>query len=120
MSDSPNPYDAPTPGHSDQEPLAAVPVGPDELAGDATGGVIPYKNVPALVGYYLAVFSLIPCLALILGPAAIICGILGVRRYKARRQVSGITHAIVALVLGRLTFLGNLITIVLMIVGANT
>ena len=32
----------------------------DSIEGDATGGVIPYKNVPALVAYYLGVFSLIP------------------------------------------------------------
>lgn len=114
MTESQNPYDA---------PITATPVEPlegnaNEPEGDATGGVIPYKNVPALVGYYLGVFSLVPCFALLLGPAAVICGILGIRRYKAHPQVRGLAHDWVGIVLGSLTLLANLAFIGLMSGGA--
>ena len=39
-----------------------TPSPPPAPQGDATRGVIPYKNVPALIGYYCGVFAIIPCL----------------------------------------------------------
>lgn len=33
----------------------------DNREGDSTGGVIPYKNMPALIAYYCGVFSILPC-----------------------------------------------------------
>src|SRR5262249_14532371 len=69
--------------------------------------VIPYKNPKALIAYYLGIFGLIPCLGLILGPAAIVLGILGLR-YKAKYpEAKGTAHAIVGLVLGSLEALVN-------------
>ena len=67
---------------------------------DATGGLIPYKNVPALVGYYLSIFSLIPILGAFTGIAAIICGIVGFKNYKRNRMRRGQIHAWVAIILG--------------------
>ena len=75
---------------------------------DATGGVIPYKNPPSLIGYYLGVFSLIPVLGLLLGPAAIILGIIGFRAYLKERRKRGQVHAWVAIILGTLALIGNL------------
>src|SRR3989442_1081509 len=43
------------------------------------GGIstlIPYTNPKALIAYYLGIFGLIPCLGAILGPAALVLGIL--------------------------------------------
>lgn len=74
---------------------------------DATGGIIPYKNAPALVGYYLGVFSLIPVLGLLLGPAAFILGIIGFRAYKKEPRKRGHIHAWVAIILGLLTTFAN-------------
>jgi hypothetical protein len=62
--------------------------------------VIPAKNMPALLGYYFGVFSLLPVLGLLLGPAAVISGVLGLR--KARPTGVGRGHAITAIVLGGL------------------
>ena len=39
---------------------------------DPVSAVIPYRNMPALISYYLAVFSLIPCLGIPLGLAAVV------------------------------------------------
>src|SRR6516162_6710991 len=69
--------------------------------------VVPYKNPPALIGYYFAVFSVIPCLALILGPIAFILGIFGLR-YRSRNPTArGSVHAWVGVLLGGATFLAN-------------
>lgn len=68
--------------------------------GDATGGVIPYKNPPALVAYYLGVFSLIPFLGAPLGVAALILGILGLKRRREAPAVKGAVHAWIGIVAG--------------------
>ncbi len=69
--------------------------------------LIPYKNPQALTGYYVGIFSLVPCFGLLLGPAALILGILALRYRQQRPSAGGLAHAIVALVLGSLTTLGN-------------
>ena len=84
---------------------------------DAVATVIPYKNPKALIGYYLAVFSLIPCAGLLLGPAAVILGVLGLRERNKKPQMRGTAHAIVAIVLGGITGLGNLAAVVIMIIA---
>lgn len=80
--------------------------------GDATGGLIPYKNVPALVGYYVSIFGMLPCFPL--GIAAFILGILGLRKAKQNPAVRGQAHAWIAIILGGL--FGTLWT-VLTIIG---
>ena len=62
--------------------------------------VIPTKNMPALLGYYFGVFSIIPVLGIPLGIAAIICGVFGLR--SAGPSGVGGGHAITALILGGL------------------
>lgn len=62
--------------------------------------VIPYKNVPALVAYYLGVFSVIPCIGLPLGIAAVVLGILGLRRAKKHPESKGKVHAWVGIIVG--------------------
>lgn len=76
-------------------------------AADAVSTIIPYKNGRALIAYYLGVFSLIPCLGLLLGPAALVLGILGMRYVKAHPTAKGTGHAIAGIILGGLTTLGN-------------
>ena len=74
---------------------------------DATGGLIPYKNVPALVGYYLGIGSLIPLpiTAIPLGVTAIILGIKGLMKRAKEPHVRGKAHAIIAIVLGSIGLL---------------
>jgi phage FluMu protein Com len=76
-------------------------------AAEAVSTIIPYKNGRALAAYYLGVFSLIPCLGLLLGPAALVLGILGMRHVKANPTAKGTGHAIAGIVLGGLTTLAN-------------
>ncbi len=82
---------------------------PDEAVnttqGDATGGIIPYKNPPALTAYYCAIFSLVPFLGIVLGIPAVILGVVGLRKRKANPVISGAVHAWIGIVLGGLTTL---------------
>lgn len=91
---------------------------PQQAETDATGGLIPYKNPPALIGYYVSVFSLIPCLGLLLGPIAIVLGIIGLRKKAQHPNVRGTAHALVAIILGALTTVGNIVGIVMIIPAA--
>jgi hypothetical protein len=68
--------------------------------GDATGGLIPYKNTPALIAYYLGIFSLIPCFGLLLAIPALILGIIGLQKRAQNPAVKGAAHAWVGIVLG--------------------
>lgn len=86
---------------------------------DAISSIIPYKNGRALAAYYFGVFSLIPCLGLLLGPAALILGILGLRYVKAHPTAKGTGHAVAGIVLGGLTTLGNWGIVLAMLAGAG-
>ena len=71
--------------------------------GDSTGGVIPYKNPPALIAYYCGVFSLIPFIGLLVGTPGIILGIVGLYRRRANPSIKGAVHAWIGIILGGFT-----------------
>jgi hypothetical protein len=63
------------------------------VEGDATGGIIPYKNPKALIAYYLGILSGLPIIGLPLGIAAFILGILGLRERRKNPVIKGSIHA---------------------------
>jgi hypothetical protein len=69
--------------------------------------LVPTRNQQALMGYYIAVFSLIPLFALGLGPIAIWRGVRGWNAIKAQPELPGKAHAIVAITLGSITTIVN-------------
>lgn len=71
------------------------------------GGLIPYKNSPALWAYYLSIFSLIPFLGIPAGVAAVILGCKGLQRVKHHPEVRGTAHAWTGILLGTLCAAGN-------------
>lgn len=71
-------------------------------ASDALSKIVPYKNKPALIGYYLAVFSIIPCIGLLLAIAAVALGVRGLAVARGTREAHGKAHAWIAIVLGGL------------------
>jgi hypothetical protein len=87
---------------------------------DVVSSIIPYRNAMALTAYYLGVFSLIPCLGLLLGPAALILGILGIRYVNRHSTAKGTGHAITGVVLGSLTTLGNWGFVGFLVISAAT
>lgn len=104
-----NPYQPPNtpttppiapPGSSTDEPVSYV---------------IPYKNVPALIAYYLGVFSLSACIPLVgiigvgMGIAALVLGIRGLKVAAANPQAHGRVHAWIGIVAGTIFTLGGLV-----------
>jgi hypothetical protein len=96
MSQSPdNPYEAPIEAEQ-------VYHQPATNQGDATGGVIPYKNPKALIAYYLGIGSL---LIFPLGFASIILGVMGLAARKRNPVIKGSVHAWIGIVLGVISIL---------------
>lgn len=93
-----------------------VPGGGGSVGGadSAVSSIVPYKNPPALIGYYLGVFSLIPCIGFLLGIAAIILGTIGLRKSANAPGSKGKAHAWTAIVLGSV---GILVTAALVLVA---
>lgn len=102
-----NPYSTPT------QQAYAQPA-PYQQQGDATGGVIPYKNPKALIGYYVSIISL---LLWPLGFVALILGILGLRDRQANPVIKGSVHAWIAVIIGALTTLLSLGVAVLIVIA---
>jgi hypothetical protein len=77
------------------------------------------RNPTALAAYRCSLFGLIPFLGLILGPLALVLGILAWRRAKADPALqSGV--ALAAVVLGALILVTNWVGLVLMIIGLRS
>jgi len=72
------------------------------VQGDATGGIIPYRNRKALIGYYLGVFSAIPILEIScpMGVIAFVLGVLGLRDRNRNPIIKGSLHALVGILGG--------------------
>jgi hypothetical protein len=85
------------------EPDIRVRSGGDE----GVSTLIPYRNPKALTAYYCGVFSLIPCIGLVLGPVAFVFGCMGMSYVNKNPTAKGTGHAIAGIVLGALTSLAN-------------
>ena len=70
---------------------------------------VPPRNVRALIGYYFAIASLIPILGVVLGPIAIFNGLEGLNHARRFPNHGGRAHGIVAVTLGSLTCVANLL-----------
>lgn len=80
--------------------------------GDATGGVIPYKNPHALTAYYLGIFGLIPIIGFFLAIPAFILGISGLKKRKRNPVIKGAIHAWIGIILGALSIGYHLLIVV--------
>ena len=72
---------------------AAPVVTTDENQGDATGGIIPYKNPKALMAYYFGIVGGLPLVGFPFAVAAFILGILGLRDRRRNPIIKGSAHA---------------------------
>lgn len=88
------------------------------LPDNTFGGLIPYKNTNALVGYYLGIFSLLPCVGFLFGIVALVMGILGLRHAKEHPEAKGHVHAWVGVVLGTLSVVGHTLCVIAIAMNA--
>jgi len=93
-----------------------VPVVPEQ--GDATGGIIPYKNPHALTAYYLGIFSCFPVLGFFLGIAAIALGVSGLKARARKPVIRGVVHAWIGIVCGSLSVALHLLVVAVTIFAA--
>ena len=84
----------------DQPPPAPYP--PPPQADDGIPKIVPYRNQYALIAYYMGVFSIIPCLGIILGIPAFFLGIAGLKKAKESPESYGKVHAWVGIIAGGL------------------
>jgi hypothetical protein len=98
-------------------PLVASPA--PAPSGDGIATIIPYRNVPALVAYYLGVFSLIPCIGFVLGIASFVFGIVGLKRARQFPEAKGKAHAWAGIILGALVFIAHVVCVILIFVAAS-
>jgi len=90
----------------------AAPPAPAPASAEGEGGVstvIPYKNVPALIAYYVGVFCII-CPPLLCFPA-IILGVIGLRRVKENPEVKGTAHAWIGILSGSFFLLLSIVVV---------
>ncbi len=70
---------------------------------------VPPRNGRALIGYYFAIASLIPILGVVLGPIAVFNGVDGIRHARRFPKHGGLAHGIVAVTIGSITTVANLL-----------
>jgi len=96
-------------------PPASTPPPPD----NTVATIIPYRNAPALIAYYLGIFSLIPCVGFVLGIAALILGIIGLKRVRQHPEAKGKVHAWIGIILGTLVVLAHVTCVIIIFAAAS-
>ena len=120
-------------GGSEWKPLAYYPefatalsqapsnVSAHTSEGDATGGLIPYKNKHALIGYYMAFGGLIlmcvPVLGLFYSIGTLIIGIKGLKNAKENPAVKGKVHCWIAIIGGFLELVVGVFTSAMLVIA---
>lgn len=83
---------------------------------DGINKLIPYRNPTALTSYYIGLLAIIPILGIVLGIAALILGLMGLRSARKNPEVRGKIHAWVGIIIGGFFGFGYL-ALVLIIIG---
>ena len=102
------------PLHGDGQPPPAPTIDP------TLETLIPYRNAAALAAYYLGVFSLIPCVGVILAILAIAFGVYGLRLARERPETKGKGHAYAGIVLGAIVLVGHLVATIAIVASAKS
>jgi hypothetical protein len=97
-----NPYQPPSSHDSPRYPAPPT-------QGDATGGIIPYKNPKALLAYYFSIGTMLCCITpLPLGIIPLVLGIMGLRDRARNPIIKGSVHAWIGIILGGLSAIGSI------------
>lgn len=107
-----NPYQAPA--------AANVAKSTDNSEGDATGGIIPYKNPKALIAYSVGIFSGFPGHWILSGNPGMVLEIMGLRDRNRNPAIKGSVHAGIGIGCGAFFMLLWGAVIVFLIIGIAT
>src|SRR5262249_19946383 len=88
----------------------------DEEEEGALASLIPARNPRGLTAYCFGIFSLIPGIGLVLGPLALLFGVLGIRYAVNYPKAKGMGHSVAGTLLGILTTIANIVLLVWVIV----
>lgn len=100
-----------------QQPVRAQSGQQSPVEGDATGGIIPYKNPKALIAYYLGILSGLPLIGIPVGLAALILGIMGLRDRSRNPVIKGSVHAAIGIGCGGFFFVLWSVVAVIIVIG---
>jgi hypothetical protein len=76
-------------------------------AGEVFGDFTPWQNPPAVYAYRTSLYGLAPIVGLGLGPAAIVLGLIGRRRFRKNPEVHGMNFANAGITIGTIDVLFN-------------
>lgn len=109
-------------GYASQQGGGYVPLPgyPPQPAATGLEAMIPTRNPSALTSYYLGIFSIIPCLAIPMGIAAVVLGLRGLKLFGEHPEVRGRTHAWVGIIAGGLFALVNLVGVGFAVISSLT
>jgi len=79
-------------------PIPEVPIFADSA---------PRKNPAARWAYRLAILSILPVVAVPLGAAAVVCGVVALARYRSNPKVQGFPQGMAAVLIGAVTLASN-------------
>jgi len=84
---------------------------------EAIATIVPWKNPFALASYYCGVFSVIPVLGFLLGPIALVLGILGLRARAKSGAAHGLAHALVGVIAGGISTVAHYGVLLMIVFG---
>lgn len=106
-----------------QCPSCGLPTAAADGVDDAVATIIPFKNPPALMAYYLGLFgfvlSCVPILGLGMSIAALVLGLKGLQVVRRVPKAHGTGHAWFGIIAGTLGILVGLATLALVVVAAT-
>jgi Domain of unknown function (DUF4190) len=73
---------------------------PAGTGGEGFATLVPFRNKFALFAYYCGIFAWIPVLCFLLGPIAMVLGIIGLFKARKHPKAHGTGHAIAGIVCG--------------------
>lgn len=86
-------------------------------AGEVFGDFTPWRNRPAVYSYIISLYGLVPLAGLLLGPVAILLGVVGWIRNRRQPDIRGGNFAAAGMVLGSIDLLFNAVGLALIARG---
>jgi hypothetical protein len=81
------------------------------------GSFTPWRNPPAVYAYAVALAGMTPVLGLVLGPTAIVLGLVARARFRRNPEIKGLSFARAGIVIGTLDFVVNVVGVTCILIG---